>query len=279
MCRSFKRASFHIYHRCANFWQTGLFSVPAPPFRLPRSAGFFIGLIPHPTLDEMPLPTIPPDIWSSEANRAQLTLSGIEGSLDLSRPWTGLSHLHIERISIPQTALFQVRSNPGTDVETIIDRYTRGRDLVVRYSQTAARPVSLELYWRGFVTDDVSGIDQIVSTQTDQLDSDPTIVIEHQLPPGTTVAYDTASAGVLYRPEAGSYSWLLAAHPADCEGLTVMTEEDGTSVAFRIFRPRLEKGVIHRARLRAALLTRKADIDAAQHCEQAFLDAALPLTS
>ena len=254
----------------------GLFSVPAPPLRLPRSAGFFIEFIRRRVL--VVLPTLAPsNIWSASSNLAQLDLNGLQATLDILRPWEGLQVV-VQEEKVAPTSLFRINSNPGTETETLADAYTRDRDLVVLYSQTNTRPNSLQLYWRGLVDEHGCIVDQIVSTQTDQLDSDPSLSVQHQLPPGDVVSFTSQCASLLFRPQGWSHSWLFIAKRADCEALSI-DEGDQPLVSFHLFRRSLEKGVIRRALLRAILLPRENDIHVAGLCERTFLAAELPLTT
>ena len=218
--------------------------------------------------------------WTVQANHASLKLHSICGALDLAQPASGLLISSVGDQKTPPTTLLQVESESDETTEAIVDSYIRDQDLVVHYAQSDERPVSVSVYWRCFSDDLTCGVDQIISLQTDQLDIDPTIHVNHKLPPGEIVASDPNAASVIHRPADASFSWLLAIHPSDCEQMATQTDSEGSIVVtFRLTFPRLEKGVIRRARLRAAVLPREGDVRVAERLEQEFLSAKLPLTT
>ena len=222
--------------------------------------------------------------WQVAENRAALSLSQLAGELCLTQPWQGLHDLQVEGNAFASARLFCLQSNPGTDDESIIDQYTRGEDLVVSYSQTESRPVSLHVYWRASIwamsLGNVPGVDLIVSRQTDLLDSDPSLQVVSELSSARCVNTGGAAAKMLVRPENQSSSLLLAAHPADCEDIEINSPGDETTrIAFELFRPGLEKGVIRRARLRLAFLPREGDEQLASECYASLATAPPPLTT
>ena len=215
--------------------------------------------------------------WTFENEVARLTLSHLRAEIQVARPATGLSRLTLGGTPAGNTSLLCVESSSAS-VE-VVDKYIRGRDLVVRYGQTADQPSSIQVYWRGLSDDDVSWVDQIVSVQTDLLDADPKIVVRNQMPSESSVAPGFRNNATLVRPHDLSCSWLLLAHPRDCDALEIEEAEDSLNASFRMFYPGLEKGVIRRARFRAALLPRENDVVIAQQCIDSFLQQELPLTA
>ena len=192
----------------------------------------------------------------------------------------GLHDITAHDAPLSGVQLLGIDSRPGVAEESILDRYIRGNDLVARYAQTEQRPVSPEVYWRAFTEANISGIDLIVSMQTDRLESDPSISIGNLLPAGQFVKGAVGEAGALFRPEHSDVSLLLAAHPSDCELLQTDAAPEGKStISFVLFRPGLEKGVIRRGRLRAAFLPRANDQTLAGEQYHEFLTSQLPLTT
>mgnify|MGYP007073187995 CR=1 FL=1 len=116
--------------------------------------------------------------------------------------------------------------------------------------------------------------------QTDRLESDPSLSICNLLPAGHFVEEAIGEAAVLFRLEQSDVSLLLASHPSDCELLKTDAVPDGRSeILFQVFRPGLEKGVIRRGRLLAAILPRVNDEALARQHYHTFLTSELPLTT
>jgi hypothetical protein len=217
--------------------------------------------------------------WRIDDDTATLSSANLSGELDLTKPWTGLHRLAYAGTSCVGLKLLSVASQPGTNAETILDRYVRGGDLVVRYGPTEQRPVSLQLDWRTFFDETISGVDLNISMQTDLLDSDPTLRVVSAIAASDVILLGSP-ASILVRPRNIPVSILVAAHPSDCEEDEIASEENDTSViAFQIFGAGLEKGVIRRARLRTALLPREDDEEIARAWYANFLSAELPLTT
>jgi len=225
-----------------------------------------------------------PSPWTVEGHRANLALPGLAARLDLRRPWRGLHEIECDGDAFASVELLRLESKPGSDEESIVDQYIREHDLVVNYAQTAEQPVALQLHWRAWSDDQggpcIGGVDLLVSMQTDRLEAYPTLRIANDLPREGMLERDERIPQLLFRPHSANGTLLIVAHPSDCRRTETLTTNEGQHrIVFQPYQPRLEKGVIRRARLRAAFLPREGDEQAAAACREAFLKAPLPLTT
>jgi len=219
--------------------------------------------------------------------RAILAFSNLISELDLVRPQRGLHDVACDGAKCGVERLFGIESTPSVDAESIVDRYIRGDDLVVSYAATEQRPVSLQLCWRAFndgssIGESLQGVDLIVSMQTNLLDSDPTLHVVSDASGSGVITHrcDLPQNVALIGLQDPAAALLLAAHHSDCPRAEINSGDDGAvRISFRLFDPGLEKGVIRRARLRAAFLPRQQVAQRAADCYAAFVSAALPLTT
>ena len=191
----------------------------------------------------------------------------------------------------------------------------RGDDLVATFDETAPRRVRAQIYWRCLTPSDFSpeyarhvaaAFDLIVSVNTSLLDSDPqssvnSIVSSAEtllgiVGSGSRVAelstadlQGTPEAGNLHgfivRPAAGKFSYAEIVHPAEscrseAKWAPTSTENRSGTVELtqHLFQQRLEKGVILRGWIRAALVAREHDEAAVLAAYQHFVAAEPPLT-
>jgi hypothetical protein len=162
--------------------------------------------------------------------------------------------------------------------ETIEESYTRGPDLVATYAQPSNHTVRPQVYWRALIDESKRqfGVDLIVSMQTSLLASVPAtdcvsmyparqcivmrpdLSLEHldcmTCPDWTAVQ----SPAVIIRHREFDLDLTAMVHPSDWTTTKIRASEDQyMQVRFDLFDESLEKGVIRRGRLRAALLPRR----------------------
>jgi hypothetical protein len=183
--------------------------------------------------------------------------------------------------------------------------YVRGADLVANYARTVSGQFTPQIYWRGRCTAEAAGVELIISMQTDQLHSDPTLKTTSQLPAGqllqvevtdpprfrelTTDSAPSASGPggtdpslLLFRFASCPVSYAEMVYPTDlgCFWLRDRpAEQGGWQCGYRLLHENLEKGVIRRARLAGWLLPREEDGSTAVALFQSFLRSPLPLTT
>lgn len=217
------------------------------------------------------------------------TLEEWGAQIDLANPAGGLTGLR----ECP-LALLQIRPE-GDDAEGLSYReaYVRGNDLIARYQPTAAFPFRTEIYWR---IEEAAPharlrLSLIISVETDLLDTYPELHItsqtagprqwftaerEGELAPAMS---DSAQpAATLSQLPDGLSGWFEAVHPSDRQEAELSPTSDGTSHCWKLFSRFLEKGVIRRARLSAAMIEADAPPTAVTACYQAFATQAPPLT-
>jgi hypothetical protein len=182
--------------------------------------------------------------------------------------------------------------------------YVRGDDLVASYEPATDWPFSPQLYWQAGPLRQLVGVraslSLLVSVQTQLLDTCPRIGVASQLPPGEVLLISSSETDgnrsevitdrrdvqepvevscVVVRLRECQITYVEIAAPSDFHELHVRAEDSGASIEWRLFSEFLEKGVIRRARVHAALLPRQSDIDLAVACCEATKRLQLPLTT
>ncbi|MCA9269645.1 MAG: hypothetical protein KDA41_14290 [Planctomycetales bacterium] len=248
-------------------------------------------------------------VWKVSDGLAQLDAPGFSGCVLLDKPWQGLHGIHCRGRAADGLWLFQTPEpapQSGAEDQTeILDWYVRQSDLVVTYAASDAWPVQTELQWRAAEAGEDKAsvcIDLLVSLQTDLLESDPTLHVGCELPPGELLHLDDAAAGrfvpveegeaaftrtsadaaglLLLRPNDGAESLALAIHPKDFQRLTASgAPANGWRLGAELFGPPLEKGVIRRGWLRAAFTARSDDERQALEFYNDLAHAAPPLAT
>jgi hypothetical protein len=198
-----------------------------------------------------------------------------------------------------------------------VDVFVRGCDLVATYAESPPRHVRAQIYWRQlspaeFAPTEASHVigafDLILSVNTSVLDDDPHSVVRSSIPSAGEILNVRCSEENLYRlaPVAelcrtvpdpslfggptgcylvrivgASRSYVEMVHPADYQhsGATISESgSPGAKLSHSLFAQRLEKGVILRARVRAAMVEREGDETIALAAFQHFSASEPPLT-
>ena len=249
--------------------------------------------------------------WRLDGHLATLASHG--GSINLARPEQGLTGL----AAIDGKLLGIRPAIDGADTLQLEDAYARGNDLVAHFKPTDSFPFRTEVYWRVEPTDSSASelrLSLIVSVQTDLLDTQPLLDIVSTLNVSTINSTQTtllspfadgagsadgtgdwqvvpdsqpntqAQALLVELPQQAG-AWFEAIHPSDrseallaCQTTELPTGGPATQVQWRLFSHFLEKGVIRRARVTAALLAAKSAREQAATYYQAFAQQAPPLT-
>jgi hypothetical protein len=192
-------------------------------------------------------------IWQFDGLSARFEIDDLSGDLLLHDPNRGLTNLSAGGERIERLSLFQVanlESRPPTEC------VPRGGDLIVRYPSTNDWPVTTEVYWRVTVGRSVPTIDFIISVETDRLDTAPEVILRTCAGGHVDVQQHAEGLTLVSTPTA-STNLALMTLPAEYAHQTEIIAADNDSpvtVESRLqFNP-LEKGVIRRARMRAAFL-------------------------
>jgi hypothetical protein len=256
-------------------------------------------------------------MWSLQGTIGKLTNGPLSGEVNVANPNLGLRCREFDRDQWKCALLGVMRSDgPSADVTKndggghawplpVVDEYVRGNDLVASYRAVDDWPYAPQIYWQANALDSVDGLaasmSVLVSVQTHLLDTWPRISVVSQ----------AASEELLYislseneRPEVERVDtekalgavgagycviWRLLAAPISY--VEIMSATDFRQVAFRpskkanslaewhVMADFLEKGVIRRARIHAAILPRENDVELALECYQAIDNRPLPLTT
>ncbi len=242
--------------------------------------------------------------WKLCGTIAQLRTEFLEATVDVERPDLGLGSLMSRNNG--HTVQFGRASILGVCADQLdplavksTDHYVRGDDLIVSCQPATTSDISLQIYWR-VVNDETipaTGIETIVSAQTDLLDSHPTSVVSSQLPPGDVLIMidgsdqtfqplaiecgesATGNGVVLIRFENNEISYLEMVHPSDDRGVTIKRTSEQLVTSYPVLTERLEKGVIRRSRLRAMFIPRENDSSVAMKLYAQFAASPPPLTT
>lgn len=229
-------------------------------------------------------------VWQLEGSTA--TLGGTDWSVDTARPGNGLRGRSLGGESAAVLAIGP--SRPEAEPLQLAEVYTRGVDLIADYAPTENFPFHTELYWRAerTATNAATRLTLIVSVRTDLLDTWPLLSVCSRLE-GSAHPLSADDSGVMSSVDetratavlvtGNNLSWFEAVHPSDRTEALLDCEPDGggSTSHWRLFSQFLEKGVIRRARVTAALLSAaEAEGSLAQAAElhRLFAEAEPPLT-
>lgn len=251
--------------------------------------------------------TAQPGSWALEGTGGTLRGSTLAGSVDVAHPDLGLRDLKLNESHLTAHLLRVQRENDGANAWplSVAEAYVRGADLVASYQPSPDWPYSPQIYWRTNTFDSLDGIlgslSLLVSVQTHLLDTHPKIVVISQLaakevlhvtadhrqsPEAHTIARDSTlqpATGVfclLRRLTDFPISYAEFMPASDFQSLRMQSDDAGNSNAqWTLFAEFLEKGVIRRARLHSAFLSRENDLHVAAACCDAIGRDSLPLTT
>ena len=246
-------------------------------------------------------------VWSLRGNVAELNCGKLSGRIDASRPNAGLHDVAVDGAQQTIDLLRAYRSDITNDKSwplPVAESYVRGNDLVASYQATDDWPFSPQLYWRADSLRSVGGVlasvSLLVSVQTHLLDTVPQIAVTSQMPCDETL-FVSASGGahpsavpidssqmipitnedccVVSRLRHVPLSYVEIMPAGDFHAIRLGNEGEGAAFEWRLFDEFLEKGVIRRARVHAAIVPRESDIEIAAACCKAIDGLELPLTT
>ena len=246
-------------------------------------------------------------VWTLRGNAAELSCEKLSGCIDASRPNAGLHD--ISTVGAPYAAdLLRVYRSDITDEKSwplpLAESYVRGNDLVASYQATDAWPFSPQLYWRANSLHAVDGVlasaSLLVSVQTHLLDTVPQIAVASHVPckeallvsasggaktralqihSSQTIPSTNEDCCVVLRLEHVPLSYVEIMQAGDFHAVALRPEGSGAAFEWRLFAEFLEKGVIRRARVHAAMVPRDNDVEIAAACCNAIDGLELPLTT
>jgi hypothetical protein len=255
--------------------------------------------------------------WSLHGNRAELSCGILSARIDVARPQLGLYETRLQG-SQGQAAILEVHRADKSQVAAmaaghydaiewplpLAEAYVRGGDLVATYRAIDDWPFSPQLYWRSNSLAGVDGVlasvSLLVSVQTHLLDTCPQIGAASQLPQGAllvvsfsgnasprvepversrTVSASGENLCIVSRFRDRPMSYVEIMPPGDFREIALRSDAVGNTIEWRLFAEFLEKGVIRRARVHAALISQENDLEIAAKCCAETDRLELPLTT
>ena len=210
---------------------------------------------------------MPAAAWTLTGRRGTCRISQVVASVDLENPAEGLTVEPSASGTEPDHLLgldLGLRCPPG-------EHWLRGPDITATYEPSDQRQLRATAVWRRHPTDgDVAAWQLIASAQTSLLDSDPAVTVMSSIAAaessclvrGPSAATWTllpaerrphADTSAVLVPRAHGGAVLVAAHPGDAPNLTVSWGHGRIHIICRLFTQQLEKGVLLRSRVIAAV--------------------------
>lgn len=242
--------------------------------------------------------TVPAAAWTFEGLVARQALDAsatrpgkAEASIRIDRPAAGIGVGGGEppwRISLLGLVLDPAAERAAGERNDVIpptDRWVRGDDVVAIYEPQDPRSLKATAMWRRWPTGSPAVVawELVVSCQTALLASDATVIVRSLVPAGDIIS-PTADAA-LARPASGP-SVLVAAHPLEARRLAIRPGSlDGPGVAApvaiecHLFPSVVEKGVLLRGRVLAAVGPRENDAEWSAGLLDRFAASPPPLTT
>jgi hypothetical protein len=225
--------------------------------------------------------------WSLAGSVATCAQAPFAATLDLAAPEHGLA------IDGPDAAGDRLLGLDIGAAPALADHWLRGRDITAVYEPADARRLRATAMWRRL--DDLPGgiaWEAVVSAQTSVLEAVADVAVvssaaadsvawagaDSRWQQGATAdpIPDSATRILLRRRQS---SLLVAVHPADARGIVVERVHQRLRVACRLFAAALEKGVLLRSRVLAAVGPADADEAWATRLADAFAASPPPLTT
>jgi hypothetical protein len=245
-------------------------------------------------------------VWTLRGDVAELSSGILSGRIDASRPNSGLHDLALDGARHMASLLSVYRSDIANEKSwplPLAESYVRGNDLVASYQATDDWPFSPQLYWRSNSLGAVDGVlasaSLLVSVQTHLLDTVPQIAVASRILCDEALSVSASSAKtravqidssqmnsaasgdccvlMRFRDLPLSYTEMMPA--GDFHAVVPLPEGNGKAFEWRLFAEFLEKGVIRRARVHAAIVPRDNDVEIAAACCKAIDRLDLPLTT
>ena len=204
--------------------------------------------------------------WRATGRRMNDAGSAFSATIDLDQPRQG--------ITLPGESMSSASTLLGLDLRSecrLTDHWVRGDDVTAVYESADARHLRTTAMWRLHRSDGATRAwELIASAQTSLLQSDSVLAVVSEID-ATDVLWGTCSDGAMQwhaaeSPDAtcvllgrsgatgsGDTSVLVATHPGDARRMTA--RRDGTRVVVEcwLFSAALEKGVLLRSRVLAAV--------------------------
>ena len=181
------------------------------------------------------------------------------GRLDHATPAAGLALAGDDRV-----LGLDLRTPPAA--ERLVDHWARGDDLVAVYEPADPRRLRATAMWRSLAAE--RAWELVVAAQTALVESDSSLAVTCDLA-GSRIAWGQGTeTGVTWNPigetglpveancllvHRGAEAVLVAVHPADVRRILVVTEAGRVRVTCWLFTAAIEKGVLLKSRVLAAV--------------------------
>jgi hypothetical protein len=201
--------------------------------------------------------------WLSTAHRMSDAGSFIPAAIDLDQPRQGITLVGSDATGPDRLLGLDLRSECR-----LTDHWVRGDDVTAVYESADARHLRTTAMWRLHPSDGATRAwELIASAQTSLLQSDSVLAVVSEID-GTDILWGTCTDAAMQwhtdpSPEAtcvlirqdgpSGTSVLVAAHPGDARRLTVRRDGKRVVVECWLFSTALEKGVLLRSRVLAAV--------------------------
>lgn len=207
----------------------------------------------------------PAAAWSLTRQRASCTIGGLSSVIDLARPQGGLE------VVLPggtgPDRLLGIELDPSG---VCVDAWCRGVDLTAVYETLDGGRMRATAMWRANpawldAAVDVWCREAVVSAQTALLESLPEVGVSADVAGQRVVplAYRANHLEVAPPPDRAAHGFLVSCsadravlflvHPLDARGVTALTEGGRVHIRARLFPAAVEKGVLLRSRVIAAI--------------------------
>ncbi|MBU6310170.1 MAG: hypothetical protein KJS77_10535 [Planctomycetes bacterium] len=231
-------------------------------------------------------PAAAPATWSMSGTIASLPLAGRQATLDVAAATHGL---------VIRTASGERDTLLGVDLDAVADHWLRGADVVATYEPDDPRRLRSTAMWRSHGSHaGVVSWEVVVSAQTSLLETEVAVAVRSDVaadsllwsPVGDASQWRpiTAAAALPERAAAilarrAESSCLIAVHPADARRIDIRHSAGRCGVTCRLFAAPLEKGVLLRSRVVAAIGPSAGDEAWADRTLRAFAASPPPLTT
>lgn len=233
---------------------------------------------------------------------AQLQTDSLTCQLNLRRPNDGLQQIQVAGSSLAGTLPMQLSATPIlSEGEQLEEAYVRGSDVVATYRQGPGRSTRPQIYWR-YINRGTYGqaIELLVSTQTDNLESDPRVAIASSVnclslwhlacqnansldelrigdTPLRLTEQDTLPL-LLARNVTNEVSYGEIIYPSDFAGVGIHRRGGAIRLEYELFAEPLEKGVIRSGRALSLFVPSCRDEESVMYWYHESEEAVPPLT-
>lgn len=230
------------------------------------------------------------NIWNLQEDYAEAQAQAWRARLQPTNPQRGVQ---LQTRDDHVWTIFEVHAIPRHSLATE-EVYIRQGDLIARFDQAEQDEFAFQIDYRIIESrhSAAAGIELWLSVQTDNLDSEPILVVHCETPEGEPwETLDHASlmgdkvagepnsgpAAIVGRTSSHTGIWLI--EPTDQHQAAVLSSPFEPQQRLELFGQFMEKGVIRRARMRFFVLEGNTSAETLQQLYIEFAQSPLPLTA